>query len=176
MKLSSYVFIYAVIVSVILGVMLLNPKQPNVTHVKPIVTTVTSNVYIPIYRTKYVTTTVTINNTIVDYITITSQNAIERANNFQKDLISFERLPLSITMSEYDIIDNIPPKYITMDAQLHYRTWKLLVTNNYKQYKDNPLYIDVQYGLDRGKISIGVNKEVTRLFGFPILLGINKEL
>ena len=114
---------------------------------------------------------------MVEYIPITTSNSVELADKFQKDLLLFEQSPLNITMSEYQIIDNQPPNVITMDASLYYRSWKLQILNKSTvKLSEPPISLTLQYGMDRGKLFLGLNKEITKIFNIPILLGITKEI
>lgn len=182
-------YVLTIVISMVIGYFLhgFKPvKEIIVTKVVPVVTTVTSNVYYPVYRTQYVTNTVTIDGRIVDHIIISENNAVTLAMQFQDDLLKFENKPLQITMSSYEIVNGIPPSSITMDAKLHYRTWSLLVSNNYtvkvkkveEERKIDPFSINANYNLKSNKINLGIHREVLRipLLGIPLSLGLETEL
>jgi hypothetical protein len=165
-------YIYIALIFFCLGVcaiLFTNPPK-TITIIKPVTTTVTSNVYIPEYRTKYITKTVTVNNNIVSYITINSSNAEELANKFQEDLLHFENDPLNITIDEYVV----GQKNISASANLHYRYWKLNIHNNYKITETVPLInFNVLYNIRNREIEFSVSKELFNFGNVPIGIGVS---
>ena len=145
----------------------MNPPKTT-TVVKPTVTTVTSNVYIPEYRKKHITKTVTVNSNIVDYILINSSNAEELATKFQNDLLHFENDPLNISIDAY----NIDQENITASANLYYRYWKLNIHNNYKSQPE--LFdLNILYNVLDKDVQISVSKELFIFNNIPIGLGVS---
>ena len=138
------------------------------TVVNPVVTTVTSNIYVPEYRTKYITKMITIDNTIVDYIIINSSNAEELANKFQNDLLHFENDPLNISIDSYEL----GQENISASANLYYRYWKLNIHNNYVQ-KQNLLDVNFLYNIIDRDFQISISKEIFNFNNIPIGLGVS---
>jgi hypothetical protein len=145
----------------------MNPPKTT-TIVKPTVTTVTTNVYIPEYRTKYITRTVTLDNNIVDYIIINSSNAEELAAKFQEDLLHFENDPLNISIDSY----SVGQENITASANLYYRYWKLNIHNNYKSQPE--LFdLNILYNVLEKDVQISISKELFIFNNIPIGLGVS---
>ena len=194
MNYKIVLYIATILVSLLIGYNLHKFKHVDnfvTTDVTPTVSTVSSNVQLPKYRTEYVTKTVTVNvdnsdgeNIVYQYIVISENNAVTLAEKFQEDLIQFENKPLQITISPYEIINGIPPASVTMDAKLHYRTWSLLISNNYtvktkkvvEEIKGDDWSVNGNYNLKSGKFNAGVYKQIFRLLGIPLYLGLETEL
>jgi len=160
-----------------------HPVKPGVVDVKPVVTIVTQNVEVPVWRTRYITKVVTVNNSTTTTIVITTQNAVEVATNYQRDVIHFENDTLNVTIAPYEIVGGIPPKTISMDASLYDRSWKMQIHNAYTikqkpKLDDFPLVVDFAYSVNLSKMSVGLSKYILTipLINTPVYLGLSYTL
>ena len=147
-------------------------SSPLHTKTEYIANTVTSNIQVPVYRTKYITKTITVDSIIAEYIMINSSNAEKLANNFQKDLLHFEHDTLNITIEPF----NINQESINASANLYYRYWTLKLENKAKNIQSDDFNISLDINLSKNNLNLNINKQIWSIFNVPILLGVGVNL
>jgi len=169
-----------------------NARKPTIKEkivkVDPIIRIVEKEVEKPIYRekiiTKYVTEVVTVNSKEVVEVIVTSKNAKELAEYFQKEILRFETADLKIEMEPWIVKNAEPQKYIDMNAKLYYLSWKLRIENKFKvinkedKVVDTPIMLGFSYSLSNNEPEIMLSKEFARIpfLNIPINLGISYSL